>query len=61
MIRIDAHSHLWLKQDTTVDGKRILSLKNAASSTVPESPTARRSAPAPLPRPVDIFGTLRSS
>ena len=25
---IDAHSHLWLRQDTTVDGKRILSLKN---------------------------------
>ena len=31
MIRIDAHSHLWLKQDTTVDGKRILSLKNGRS------------------------------
>ena len=29
--RIDAHSHLWLKQDTTVDGKRILSLKNGRS------------------------------
>ena len=28
---IDAHSHLWLKQDTTVDGKRILSLKNGRS------------------------------
>ena len=28
---IDAHSHLWLKQDTTVDGKRILSLKNDRS------------------------------
>ena len=31
MIRIDAHSHLWLKQDTTVDGKRILSFKNGRS------------------------------
>jgi hypothetical protein len=31
MIRIDAHSHLWLKQDTTVDGKRILSLENGRS------------------------------
>ena len=28
---IDAHSHLWLRQDTTVDGKRILSLKNRRS------------------------------
>ena len=28
---IDAHSHLWLKQDTTVNGKRILSLKNGRS------------------------------
>ena len=28
---IDAHSHLWLKKDTTVDGKRILSLKNGRS------------------------------
>jgi hypothetical protein len=28
---VDAHSHLWLKQDTTVDGKRILSLKNGRS------------------------------
>ena len=28
---IDAHSHLWLKQDTQVDGKRILSLKNGRS------------------------------
>ena len=28
---IDAHSHLWLKQDTTVDGTRILSLKNGRS------------------------------
>ena len=28
---IDAHSHLWLKQNTTVDGKRILSLKNGRS------------------------------
>ena len=28
---IDAHSHLWLKQDTTIDGKRILSLKNGRS------------------------------
>ena len=31
MIRIDAHSHLWLKQDTTVDGKRILTLRNGRS------------------------------
>lgn len=28
---IDAHSHLWLKQNTMVDGKRILSLKNGRS------------------------------
>ncbi|MBO4564687.1 MAG: amidohydrolase [Bacteroidaceae bacterium] len=28
---IDAHSHLWLKQDTWVEGKRILSLKNGRS------------------------------
>ncbi len=28
---IDAHSHLWQKQDTWVDGKRILSLKNGRS------------------------------
>lgn len=28
---IDAHSHLWLKQDTTVDGKQILSMKNGRS------------------------------
>lgn len=28
---IDAHSHLWIKQDTMVDGKRILSLKNGRS------------------------------
>ena len=28
---IDAHSHLWLKQDTVVDGKRILSLRNGRS------------------------------
>ncbi|MBR2153421.1 MAG: amidohydrolase [Bacteroidaceae bacterium] len=28
---IDAHSHLWLKQDTWVDGKRIVSLKNGRS------------------------------
>ena len=28
---IDAHSHLWTKQDTWVDGKRILSLKNGRS------------------------------
>ena len=28
---IDAHSHLWLKQDTWVDGKRILSLNNGRS------------------------------
>ena len=31
MVIIDAHSHLWLKQDTTVDGKRILSQKNGRS------------------------------
>ncbi len=31
MIIIDAHSHLWLRQDTRVDGKRILSLKNGRS------------------------------
>ena len=30
-LRIDAHSHLWLKQNTMVDGKRILSLKNGRS------------------------------
>ena len=28
---IDAHSHLWLKQDCYVDGKRVLSLKNGRS------------------------------
>ena len=28
---IDSHSHLWRKQDTWVDGKRILSLKNGRS------------------------------
>lgn len=28
---IDAHSHLWLRQDTTVNGKRILSLINGRS------------------------------
>ena len=28
---IDSHSHLWLKQDTIIDGKRILSLKNGRS------------------------------
>ena len=28
---IDAHSHLWLRQDTTVNGKRVLSLKNGRS------------------------------
>ena len=28
---IDAHSHLWKTQDTWVDGKRILSLKNGRS------------------------------
>jgi len=28
---IDAHSHLWLKQDTRVDGKRILTLRNGRS------------------------------
>ncbi len=31
MTIIDAHSHLWLRQDTRVDGKRILSLKNGRS------------------------------
>ena len=31
MTIIDAHSHLWLKHDTWVDGKRILSLKNGRS------------------------------
>ena len=31
MTIIDAHSHLWLKQDTWVDGKRILSMKNGRS------------------------------
>lgn len=31
MTIIDAHSHLWLKQDTWVDGKRILTLKNGRS------------------------------
>ena len=31
MTIIDSHSHLWLKQDTWVDGKRILSLKNGRS------------------------------
>ena len=31
MTIIDAHTHLWLKQDTWVDGKRILSLKNGRS------------------------------
>ncbi len=28
---IDAHAHLWLKQDTWVDGRRILSMKNGRS------------------------------
>ena len=28
---IDAHSHLWLEQDTTIDGKRIKSLSNGRS------------------------------
>lgn len=28
---IDAHSHLWLKQDTKIDGKVIRSLKNGRS------------------------------
>src|SRR5574344_2401239 len=31
LLRIDAHSHLWLRQDTTVDGKVIRSLKNGRS------------------------------
>ena len=30
-VLIDAHSHLWLKQDTMVDGKVIRSLKNGRS------------------------------
>ena len=33
---IDAHSHLWLKQDTQVDGKRILTLKNGRSTFMDE-------------------------
>jgi len=28
---IDAHSHLWLRQDTVVDGQRILTLENGRS------------------------------
>ena len=31
MITIDAHSHLWLRQDTSWDGKPIKSLKNGRS------------------------------
>ena len=31
MTIIDAHSHLWLRQDTTVGGRRILTLKNGRS------------------------------
>ena len=31
MTIIDAHSHLWLRQDTSWDGKRIKSLKNGRS------------------------------
>ena len=31
MVLIDAHTHLWLKQDTWVEGKRVLSLKNGRS------------------------------
>ncbi|MBO4215976.1 MAG: amidohydrolase [Bacteroidaceae bacterium] len=31
MTIIDSHSHLWKKQDTWVDGKRILSMKNGRS------------------------------
>ena len=31
MIIIDAHSHLWLRQDTSWDGKPIRSLKNGRS------------------------------
>ena len=31
MTIIDAHSHLWLRQDTWVEGKRILTLKNGRS------------------------------
>ena len=31
MTIIDAHSHLWLKQDTSWDGKPIRSLRNGRS------------------------------
>jgi predicted TIM-barrel fold metal-dependent hydrolase len=31
MVIVDAHSHLWLRQDTQIDGKRILSLENGRS------------------------------
>ena len=31
MMIIDAHSHLWLRQDTQIDGKCILSLENGRS------------------------------
>ena len=31
LLIIDAHSHLWLKQDTSWDGKPIRSLKNGRS------------------------------
>lgn len=33
---IDAHSHLWLRQNTTVDGKRIVTLKNGRSEFMGE-------------------------
>ncbi|MBR6190840.1 MAG: amidohydrolase [Prevotella sp.] len=36
MTIIDAHTHLWKKQDTWVDGKRILSLKNGRSRFMDE-------------------------
>lgn len=31
MTIIDAHSHLWLKQDTIVDGKPVRTLHNGRS------------------------------
>lgn len=33
---IDAHSHLWLKQDTVVDGMRIRALANGRSEFMGE-------------------------
>ncbi len=41
MTIIDAHSHLWLRHDTRVDGKRILSLKNGRSIFLDEDWRAR--------------------